>query len=134
MLVQQAVRHVARDDALSQSFSDSRLADARRADEDRIVLSPAAKDLDDPTDFLFPADDRIDFPFLAHSLRSRPNWDKSLPFLLATASLPSTSGSFMSSLKRWETRSGSISMSSKIWTAIPLPSSRIPASMCSVPT
>ena len=74
------------------------------------------------------------FPCLAHSLRSRPNWDKSLPFLDGTASPPSTAGSFMSSLRRWETRSGSMSISSRIWTAMPLPSSRMPASICSVPT
>ena len=61
-LVQQAVGHIASDDALGQTFGDGRLADARGADEDRIVLGPAAEDLDDAADFLFPADDRVDFP------------------------------------------------------------------------
>ena len=63
-LVQQAVRHVAVDDALGQAFGNGRLADARCANEDRIVLGPAAEDLDDPADFLFPADDRVDFALL----------------------------------------------------------------------
>ena len=44
-LVQQAVGHIASDDALGQAFGDGRLADARLTDEAGIVLLAAVKDL-----------------------------------------------------------------------------------------
>jgi hypothetical protein len=46
--------------ATSQSFCDGRLADAGLADQGRVVLRPAAQDLDDPLDLLLAADDRIE--------------------------------------------------------------------------
>ena len=59
-LVLQALRHVAADDALRQALDDGRLADARLADQDRVVLRAAAQDLDDAADLLVAADHRIE--------------------------------------------------------------------------
>jgi len=59
-LVLQALGHVALDDALGQAFGDGRLADARLADEDRVVLGPAAEDADDAADLGVAADDRVE--------------------------------------------------------------------------
>jgi len=52
--------HVAIDHPLGEAFHDRRLAHARLAEEDRIVLRAAAKDLDRPLDLLLTADDRIE--------------------------------------------------------------------------
>ena len=59
-LVLEALGHVAAHDALGEPFDDGRLADARLADEDRVVLGPARQDLDDAADLLVAADDRIE--------------------------------------------------------------------------
>ena len=59
-LVQQDVRHVAGHDPMREALRDGRLADARLADERRVVLRLAAEDLDDPLDLLLAADDRIE--------------------------------------------------------------------------
>ena len=59
-LVPQAVGDVAADDPLGQPFGDRRLADARLADEDRVVLRPPAEHLDDAADLLVAADDRVE--------------------------------------------------------------------------
>src|SRR4029079_3871405 len=48
------------DDLARQAFGDGRLAHARIADEQRIVLLPAAQDLDGAIDFGQAADQRID--------------------------------------------------------------------------
>ena len=60
LLVVQAFRHVAVDDALRQAFDDGGLADAGLADQHRIVLGPARQHLDGAADFLVAADHRID--------------------------------------------------------------------------
>ena len=59
-LVLQALGHVAVGDATGQTLDDGRLADTRLADEDRVVLRAPAEHLDDPTDLVVAADDRID--------------------------------------------------------------------------
>ena len=58
-LVQQDVRHVAGHDPVGEPLGDGGLADARLADEGRVVLRLATEDLDDPLDLLLPADDGI---------------------------------------------------------------------------
>ena len=58
----QALGHVAGDDPLGQALDDRRLAHARLADQDRVVLGPPAEDLDDPADLRIPADDRVHLP------------------------------------------------------------------------
>ena len=59
-LVGQRLGHVARDDALRQALDDGGLADARLADQRRVVLGAARQDLDDPLDLLLAADDRVE--------------------------------------------------------------------------
>ena len=59
-LVLEALGHVAADDPLGEALGDGRLADARLADEDRVVLRPARQDLDDPPDLVVAADDRVE--------------------------------------------------------------------------
>ena len=56
----QRFRHVAADDAARETFHDRRLADARLADQHRIVFRPAREHLHDAPDFVVAADDRID--------------------------------------------------------------------------
>ncbi len=53
-------RHVALDDAQGEAFDDRRLADARLADQHRIVLRAPREDLDHAADFLVAADHRIE--------------------------------------------------------------------------
>ncbi|MDT4809889.1 hypothetical protein FQZ97_427910 [compost metagenome] len=60
--VGQQVGHLAIDDALGQAFGDGRLADARLADQQRVVLAPTGKDLRHPFDFRLAPDQRIDPP------------------------------------------------------------------------
>ena len=59
-LVEQDVGDVAGDDPVGEALGDGRLADARLADQGRVVLRLAAEDLDDPLDLLLAADDRIE--------------------------------------------------------------------------
>ena len=54
------LRHVAHDDAARQAFGDGRLADARIADEQRVVLLPAAQHLDGALNLRCPPDQGID--------------------------------------------------------------------------
>jgi hypothetical protein len=58
--VLQAFWHVAANDPLREPFDNRRLADAGFADEDRVVLRPPRKDLNDATHFLVTADNRIE--------------------------------------------------------------------------
>ena len=60
LLVLQALRHVAVDDALGQPLDDRGLADAGLADQHRIVLGAAGEHLDGAADFLVAADHRVD--------------------------------------------------------------------------
>ena len=60
LLVLEAFRHVAIDDAQRQTFGDGRLADARLADQHRIVLGAPRQHLDGAADFLVAADDRVE--------------------------------------------------------------------------
>ena len=62
LAVLQALGHVARDDPLGQALDDRRLAHARLADQDRVVLGPPAEDLDDAADLRIAADDRVHLP------------------------------------------------------------------------
>jgi hypothetical protein len=59
-LVLQALGHVAVGDAAGQALDDGGLADAGLADEHRVVLGAAREHLDDPTDLVVAADDRVD--------------------------------------------------------------------------
>ena len=55
-------RHVALHDAMGKALDHRRLADARLAREDRVVLAAAHQDVDHLADLLVATDDRIDPP------------------------------------------------------------------------
>ena len=59
-LVGEEVRHVAVDDLLRQSFDDCGLADARLADEHRVVLGAAAEHLLHALELVLASDERIE--------------------------------------------------------------------------
>ena len=61
-------RHVAVDDAQRQALDDRGLADARLADQHRIVLGPPRQHLNGPADFLVAPDDGIELA-VARGLR-----------------------------------------------------------------
>ena len=60
LLVAQALRHVAADDALRQPLDDGGLADAGLADQHRIVLGAARQHLNHAADLVVAADDGIE--------------------------------------------------------------------------
>ena len=60
MLVGQRVGDVSDNDPLGEAFDDGRLADARFADEDGVVLGPAGQHLHDTLDLPDTADHRIE--------------------------------------------------------------------------
>ena len=59
----QVLGDVAVHDLGCDPFRDRRLADARLAHQDRVVLSAAAEYLQDSPDLLVPADDRVELSF-----------------------------------------------------------------------
>ncbi len=61
LLVLELIRHVAADDALGEAFHDGGLADARFADQHRVVLGAAAEHLHHAADLVVAADHRIEF-------------------------------------------------------------------------
>ena len=58
---QQDFRHIAFNDAFRQSFGDGSFADARITHQKRIVLLPAAQNLDHPLHFTVTADQWVNF-------------------------------------------------------------------------
>ena len=60
LLALQRVRHLFIDDALGEAFDDGRLADARLADQHRIVLGTALQDLHGAANFVVAADHRVE--------------------------------------------------------------------------
>ena len=61
ILVHEVLGHVAGGDLLGQTLDDGRLAHAWIAQDERVVLGAARKDLHHALDFLFAADHRIEF-------------------------------------------------------------------------
>ena len=59
-LVLERLRDVAADDPLREALDDGRLADARLADQDRVVLGPPREDLHDPADLVVATDHRVE--------------------------------------------------------------------------
>ena len=53
--------HLPVDDALGEALGDRRLAHARLAHQQRIVLAPAAQGLHHPFEFMFAPYQRVDF-------------------------------------------------------------------------
>ena len=62
------IGHLAVDDALRQAFDDRRLADARLADQHRVVLGAPLQHLDGAADLVVAADHRVE---LALARRAR---------------------------------------------------------------
>ena len=60
----QPLRHVSRDDPLRQPLRNGRLADARLADNHRIVLGSTGQDLHDTLNLDLPTDNRIQLALL----------------------------------------------------------------------
>ncbi len=60
LLALQRIRHLVIDDALRQSFHDGRLADARLADQHRVVLGAPLQDLHGAADFVVAPDHRVE--------------------------------------------------------------------------
>ncbi len=58
------LRYVASYDTMRQTFGDSGLADTRFADQNRVVLRSAAKDLQNTSDLVISTDNGIQFAFL----------------------------------------------------------------------
>src|SRR3954463_7258998 len=58
--VAQGLRDVAGDDPLGQALDDRGLADARLADQDRVVLRAAREDLDDAANLVVAPDHRVE--------------------------------------------------------------------------
>src|SRR5207249_1303655 len=56
--------YVSGDDSLREAFRDRRLADARVADQDRVVLRATRQHLDHAPDLLVPADHRVELAIL----------------------------------------------------------------------
>ena len=65
-LVLQRIRHVAAHDSLRQPFGDSGLADARFANQHRVILRLPAQNTDDVADFAVTADNRIELVLPRH--------------------------------------------------------------------
>src|SRR5262249_56368957 len=61
--VAQHIRHFTMDDAARQPFGNRGLADAGLADKQRVILLPAAEDLNRAADLRVTPDQRIDFAF-----------------------------------------------------------------------
>jgi hypothetical protein len=60
LLALQRFRHLVIDDALRQAFDDCRLADARFADQHRVVLGAPLQDLHGAADFVVATDHRVE--------------------------------------------------------------------------
>ena len=66
-LVLEALRDIPGDDAPGQSFHNRRLAHARLANQDRVVLRAPGKHLDAAPDFHVPANDRVELVLLGQA-------------------------------------------------------------------
>jgi len=66
MLAGQDFRNGIAGDFLRQTFDDRRFADPGLPDQNRVVFGPAAENLNNPFDFLFAADHRVQFAVLRH--------------------------------------------------------------------
>ena len=62
LLVLEDVRHLVRADPRGEALDDGGLADARLADQHRVVLRAAREDLHHALDLGLPADDRVELP------------------------------------------------------------------------
>ena len=80
--VAQRVGDVAVDDPLGEALDDRRLADARLADQHRVVLGAPGEDLDHAPDLVVAADDRIELALLGDGRQVAPELLERLVLLL----------------------------------------------------
>ncbi len=125
-----------RDDPMGEALGDGGLADARLADERRVVLRPARQDLDDPLDLLLAADDRIELA----GARGLGEVDAELVDGRGLAERASSPGAGPRScdcertrMTSWRTLSRLTPRDSRTPAAMPSPSRTRPRSRCSVP-
>ena len=85
--VPQRGRHVARGDPQGEALHHGRLAHARLAGQDRIVLAAAGEDVDDLADFSVAAQHGIDVAAAGPRVRSIVNWSR-LGVLVGPKGLP----------------------------------------------
>ena len=85
LLVLQQLRHVAVGDALGEALDDGGLADARLADQHRVVLGAAREDLHDPLDLGLAADDGVELALGGQLGQVAPELVEQLRGLLALA-------------------------------------------------
>ncbi len=71
-LVVKDPRHLLVDDAQGQALGDGALAHARFPDKQGVVLLPAAQDLRNPLNFLFPAYNRVELVLLGQAGKVPP--------------------------------------------------------------
>ena len=142
----------------AKPFDDGRLADARLAEQHRVVLGAAAENLDRPFDFLLAADDRVELPLPGQlgeiAAEAVERGRLALGALAALAALfalaaaaaavaGATAAAAVSSPSRpWPSRLSTSSRTSSslsprfmsTWAATPSCSRSRPSRMCSVPT
>ena len=92
LVVAQQLGHVALVDPAREPFGDRGLADAGLADQQRIVLAPAAQHLDHALELVLAADQRIDLAGLGERVEVQIVYASSAP----CDSLPPSSSSFAS--------------------------------------
>src|SRR5213596_2235698 len=85
LLVLQQLRHLAARDALSEALDHGGLADARLADQHRVVLGAAREDLHDPLDLVLTADDGVELALGGELGQVAPELVEQLRGLLALA-------------------------------------------------
>jgi len=133
-------------DEKREPSDDGRLADARLADQHRVVLLPARQDLHDPLDLLGPADRRIELALgrelrqVAAEVVERGSWTSSRTWA------PSSAGSRRSRRRGLRhvapeepqrLRAALLEVHAGVGEhlgAMPFSSRRRPSSRCSVPT
>src|SRR5262249_50255245 len=86
--VAQQVGDVAVHDELGQALDDGGLADAGLAEQHRVILGPAAKDLNDAFDLVLPADDRVELALTGQLGHVAPEAIEGRGFRLALAGRP----------------------------------------------
>ena len=86
-LSRERVGHVVVDDLLRQAFDDGGLADARLADEHRVVLGAPRQDLHDPLELAGAADHGIELALARHLREVAAELVEDLAVLVVVAAL-----------------------------------------------
>ena len=90
LLLVERVGDVVVDDLLGEALDDRRLADARLADQHRVVLGAAAEDLHDPLELAAATDDRVELALARHLREVAAELVEDLAVLLVVAALGGT--------------------------------------------